>query len=186
MPVKHCLWSCYGLKKCMEVKLKWYWLEIFYSQIKIFNHILSLENILHILGQRPHQCFGCFCPVRWHIMYKPTALPRCVTIGNTAGLTEVTCPSRFSSLGWSPISSYQMVAVGLECQEDSKVTGDFYCPSVKLNLSWNWVELTLSNILTQQLRQGSCVYFSLIFKPFFTCDEVHFFSVTLSSTSQYQ
>lgn len=141
MPVEHCLWSCHGLKKCMEVDLKWSWLEILYSQI----------TILHILGQRLHQYFGCFCPVRWHIiMYKVTALPRCVTelIGNTAGLAEVTRPSRFSSLGWSPISSYQMVAVGLERQEDSKVTRDFYCPIVKRNLNWNWAGLTLSIILT--------------------------------------
>lgn len=43
----------------------------------------------------------------------------------------LTRPSRFSSLGWSPISSYQMVAVGPKCQEDFKVTGDFDCPSVK-------------------------------------------------------
>lgn len=150
MSVEHCLWSCYGPKKCMEAKLKWYWFELFYNQIMILTSFFS--KILHILGQWPHQYFGCLCRVRWHIiMYKLPALPRCVTklIGNTAGLAEVTRPSRFSSLGWSPIISYQMVAVGLECQENCKVTSYFYCLSVKRNLNWNSAKLTLSNILTQ-------------------------------------
>lgn len=148
MPVEHCWWSC-----CSRCRQSLDDTELKYSTAKQlpFDCILSLVTFLTFLsGRLINTSDASSCEViqqrRWRGVSRSS-------IGNTAGLAEVTRPSRFSGLGWPPISGYQTVAVGQEGPENFKVTRDFYCSSVKLNPNPIWTDLTLSNVLMLQLHQ---------------------------------
>lgn len=134
MPGEDCWWSC-----CSRCRQSLDDTELKYPTAKklLFDCILSLVTFLTFLSSHLINTSDASSS---EVIQQPCC--RGVSrssIGNTAGLAEVTRPSRFSGLGWPPISGYQTVAVGQKGPEHFKVTRDFYCPSVKLNpnpMSW--------------------------------------------------
>lgn len=148
MPGEQCWWSC-----CSRCWQSLYNTELKYSTVKQLpsDCILSLVTFLTFLSSHLiNTSDASSCEVIQRRRCRGVSRS---SIGNTAGLAEVTRPSRFSGLGWPPISGYQTVAVGQRGPENFKVTRDFYCPSVKLNPNPTWAELTLSNVLMLQLSQ---------------------------------
>lgn len=155
--------------KLMEYKvaeLEWYW--IFHSQRMPFDCILSLVTFLTFLSSRLINTLDALS----------CAVIQQLTVTEACHRTWLEILQVW--LRWLVLHVFQVLA-GLQSQAikqwqwdrrakiTPKVTRNFYCPSVKMNLNRIWAEPTLEHSLS----------FSLVAGYFCPCTKLHFWVLGL-------